>query len=547
MSTNVTLNGSTYAIPAVGDSNWGTVLSNYFIAISTSTLQKTGGTFTLTADVDFGATYGLKSTYFKSRATNPASAGSVRLGNAELIKWRNAANAADLGLTVSAGDLLQFNGSSLAISGLIANADIAAAAAIALNKLAATAVSRALVSDGSGFVSAATTTAAEIGFINGLTSAVQTQLDARVFKSTLTTKGDIYAATAASTPARVAIGSDGQVLTADSASGPGLKWSTPASSPTSSYEISNLGLSTSVSASALTIALKQSDGSTDPSTGASAVKVGMRSSTLTSGLYNQRSATAATSLVISSGSTLGQSSAVAATIWVYLIDNAGTLELAVSGTLFSENQVITTTAEGGAGAADSANVMYSTTARSNVPFRLVGSITNTQSTAGTWASAGTVLSVGDYGKIAGELSDTVNARYTTTNAQAITTGNTAVITTWTKEYDSHNAMNASTGVYTVPVSGKYRVTGNFLSTSVARTSAVSAYVLLAVSGTKGADGAIFPINSTQTYYIPASVNTTFNYSAGDTISLSLTNQSGSTYTLVGTAVDCWFTIERVGN
>lgn len=40
-------------------------------------------------------------------------------------------------------------------------------------------VSRALVSDGSGKVAAATTTSTEIGFVNGVTSAIQTQLDAK--------------------------------------------------------------------------------------------------------------------------------------------------------------------------------------------------------------------------------------------------------------------------------------------------------------------------------------------------------------------------------
>jgi hypothetical protein len=59
----------------------------------------------------------------------------------------------------------------------IENADIKAAAAIAVNKLAAVTASRALVSDGSGFVTVATTTAAEIEHVNGVTSAIQTQLN----------------------------------------------------------------------------------------------------------------------------------------------------------------------------------------------------------------------------------------------------------------------------------------------------------------------------------------------------------------------------------
>jgi hypothetical protein len=40
-------------------------------------------------------------------------------------------------------------------------------------------VSRAVVSDGSGKIAAATTTAAEIGFVNGVTSAIQTQIDGK--------------------------------------------------------------------------------------------------------------------------------------------------------------------------------------------------------------------------------------------------------------------------------------------------------------------------------------------------------------------------------
>ena len=116
-----------------------------------------------------------------------------------------------------------------------------------------------------------------------------------------------------------------------------------------------------------------------------------RSTPLTSGTVNTRTVSAAISMVVSSGSTLGTVSAQQSRIVVIALDNAGTIELAVvnisGGNNLDETTLISTTAEGGAGAADSANVIYSTTARTSLPFRVVGYVESTQATAGTWATA----------------------------------------------------------------------------------------------------------------------------------------------------------------
>jgi len=116
-----------------------------------------------------------------------------------------------------------------------------------------------------------------------------------------------------------------------------------------------------------------------------------RSATLGSGTVNTRQISTAISLVISSGSTLGTVSGQQSRIVVLAIDNAGTVELAAvnisGGNQLDETNLISTTAEGGAGGADSASTIYSATARTNVAYRVVGFIQSTQSTAGTWATA----------------------------------------------------------------------------------------------------------------------------------------------------------------
>jgi hypothetical protein len=149
----------------------------------------------------------------------------------------------------------------------------------------------------------------------------------------------------------------------------------------------------SVAANALTVSVKTLAG-TDP-TAADPVLVLFRNATITDGSYSVVSITAATSLTVSSGSTLGSIANIQANLAVLLINNAGTAELAVNnlsgGVSLDGTGIISTTAEGGAGAADSATVIYSTTARTNVAYRVVALMEITEATAGAWATAHTRL------------------------------------------------------------------------------------------------------------------------------------------------------------
>jgi hypothetical protein len=68
-------------------------------------------------------------------------------------------------------------------------------------------------------------TSTEIGYLDNVTSAIQTQLDAKIASSIVDAKGDLIVATADNTPARLAVGvTNGHVLTVDSGETAGVKW-----------------------------------------------------------------------------------------------------------------------------------------------------------------------------------------------------------------------------------------------------------------------------------------------------------------------------------
>jgi hypothetical protein len=109
MARTVTLNGVSFSVPEPGETGYETALTSYLVALATA-FPQLGGTATLTADLDFGASYGLKVAYLKSRTANPAAAGIARLAKTDQVAWRNNANGADLALEIDTADALKFGG-----------------------------------------------------------------------------------------------------------------------------------------------------------------------------------------------------------------------------------------------------------------------------------------------------------------------------------------------------------------------------------------------------------------------------------------------------
>lgn len=170
--------------------------------------------------------------------------------------------------------------------------------------------------------------------------------------------------------------------------------------------VQNLGAAVSLAANALTFALKDKDGN-NPTVG-SPIEAYFQSATVTTGTYAKRSITAAASIVIPATALVGTISGAPSRIYFGLLDNAGTLELCywnpctmtlsagapgwydVTGLMrVSPNDVVTSVAN--TTGSDSAGVVYSDSARSNVRVMPIAYVDSEQATAGNWATAITKL------------------------------------------------------------------------------------------------------------------------------------------------------------
>jgi len=113
------------------------------------------------------------------------------------------ADISDLGSYITASDTVTLTNKVFDADGTgnsitnIENADIKAAAGIAVNKLAALTASEIAITDGSGFLASAAVATypslTELAYMKGVTSAVQTQLDAKLTSSGIDTFAELDA------------------------------------------------------------------------------------------------------------------------------------------------------------------------------------------------------------------------------------------------------------------------------------------------------------------------------------------------------------------
>lgn len=165
------------------------------------------------------------------------------------------------------------------------------------------------------------------------------------------------------------------------------------------FSMINGTLVESHSGGAATFAIKTLAGA-DPSVG-DPVQVLLRDATLATGDYTMMTLSSAVSLVVSSGSSLGTANSAAFRLWLVGFNDAGTFRLGVINALVGVNallmltpdQLASSTAEGGAGNADSSQIFYTGAAVASKPYAVLGFADYPAglSAAGTWSASPTTL------------------------------------------------------------------------------------------------------------------------------------------------------------
>jgi hypothetical protein len=141
-------------------------------------------------------------------------------------------------------------------------------------------------------------------------------------------------------------------------------------------------------------------------------------------------------------------------------------------------------------------------------------------------------------------SETVAAYYNTNAGQAV--NNAAVIIFEDRVFDTHNAMNTSTGEYTVPATGKYKVSWKGHTQGVAATVGNVFITRFYVNSVIVANGAYDYCQNTASRNYVSPGEGLFSLNKGDVLKVDMTEDIPAV-NLNTTAFLNYFTIVRVGN
>lgn len=350
--------------------------------------------------------------------------------------------------------------------------------------------------------------------------------------SPITTTGDIIYSPSGATSQRLAIGSTGNVLTV---SGGVPAWSPPASSSQLyGMDIINLGFSASVAASALTINVLSAAGNA-PDASTNQVTVPFRSSTSATGTVTFRNITAAASITVPSGATLGSASATSTYAYLYLIDNGSTGIIGISLTRYDDGSIQSSTAINSS--SSTSTVIYSNSSQASKPVRLAGVIKFTEATAGTWATAPSEITVWDHG-----VSRPNPYMYAHGSTTTITSSFADIVWT-TTDNDNLNLFNGTT--YTCPLPGRYAVNAKLVLTQTASVNSDNMEIEIVTSG--GFTSLVIVVtdginNSGRTLQVNDTIP---NASAGDTIKIRA-NSSQTTPSIAAVTGGNTFSINYLG-
>ncbi|HDR8986932.1 TPA: hypothetical protein QDA89_005932 [Burkholderia vietnamiensis] len=188
-----------------------------------------------------------------------------------------------------------------------------------------------------------------------------------------------------------------------------------------------------------------------------------------------------------------------------------------------------------------------------VTVSAAGSALNvTSTTSSTSTTTGAITTAGGLGvagavNVGGALSASGNDAllYNNSSAQSIPNNAATTITGWTKVSDRVNAnFNASTGTFTAPATGYYKVDAQVTFASGAGIVGGSYLCQILVNGSAVAVGSKFS-ETTANVARSTSVSAVVSMTAGQTLTIQAYQNSGSAVTLVSSASQTLLSISRI--